>query len=395
MIVYIPASSFKGSAEDAIKYNLMCKINLRDELMACLTEDGEGVLIIHDAIDELRTKAALDSLQDYVKNCKDLAIPTKVFVSSRSGLCPLDPKRFHRKLNIEGFSTEQGITFIEKYFQERYSFTDHPVLTYVKGHKDKLQFILCNPLRTFIFSELIARGSLTLKDVKTLKTVKLLKCLEGHIVRRDTEKYEPEQSSNEAVTFYQLCLQMLLAEERKFDGTQIDRFSSYQAFLRKETALDDEGMDLHYYTCCHEMIFEYFAVRGLIDCIENHPEQKDILLLHLCSDRNMRDILQLTIGFIFQYKPDLYNDLVSIVRACLILQCESHSCERNPVTERLLQLPNKIGKLDLSNFVVQSPAVKDITKMTQIWSEINDAFENNLEMLRNGKWFQNTFSNVV
>ena len=407
LIVYIPASSVKGSAEEAVRDNLKCSKSLRDETMAWVYQDGRGILIIHDAIDELHSKESQESLHEFTKSCKELTLNPKVLISARNGLCFIEPEHFHRFLQIGGFATDQGIEYVEKYLKERYGLTKSmdEILEFIKEHERKLDVVLENPLRALIFSELTAKEALTLEDVKTMNPIKLLKSLEGHIVRRETEHTASKAFAPDADAFYQICLDCLLNDERKLREAQVDVKSPYQAFLLKHTDIDNDGCDDIFFTFPHETIFEYFAVRGLVHILEKQTERKQAILLYLCSNPNMRNILQLTSGFICQYKPELFNDLVAILRASLILQWEKRHHEtarteyiedkghrESPYTNSLIQLSKEIDQLPLRKCLSINLTDDESIQVDKIWEQVNRAFSEKAEQLREDHWFMNLYS---
>ena len=357
--------------------------------MAWIQEDGDGVLIIHDAVDELHDEYSKQSLCAYAKSCKEIRTQPKLLISTRNALCFIPPLCFDRVVNTDGFTLEQGVEFVQKFFNEQYGITDHSILKYIQLHSKDLEVILCNPLRALVFSELTAKGSLTLHDVKTLNPIKLLKCLEGHIVRRENENHALTPSTAQSEQFYQLCLQALLKNQRQFSEDQVDQGSPYQAFLIRKMDINEDGQDIASYVFPHEMIFEYFSVRGLTQELEDNIKQKDIILLHLCSNPNMRNILQFTSAFICQYKPELFDNLVSLIRACLILQCETEHKSNDECIQNLLQLPNEIKQMNLAEVLQRELTDEESDKITEIWRKINRAFNEDAEKLKESGWFRN------
>ena len=389
-IVYIPAASIKGSAEEAIRDNVKCSESLRDQTMASIREDGEGVLIVQDAVDELHSEDARRSLEEYTKMCKEITTNPKILVSTRSALCHIPSAYFDRCISIEGFTREQGIQFVEKYFKERYSIDDHCILEYIRNQSGELDVILCNPLKALIFSELTAKGSLTLQEVGTLNPIKLLKSLEGHILRREGER-RSVQAKTESEAFYKLCLDSLLTDHREFSEEQMVDLPAYKAILIKQTNIDDEGEDCTSYVFPHEMIFEYFSVRGLIQYLENNHQNQHAILLYLCSNPNMCNILQFVSAYICQYKPGLFDTLISILRACLVLQHETTEQSFNEYAQDLLSLSEEIMQI-IPKIDLQKVLSEDESKMiNDIWRKINMAFTDDAEKLRDACWFRTLY----
>ena len=126
-----------------------------------------------------------------------------------------------------------------------------------------------------------------------------------------------------------------------------------------------------------------------IQALENKAKNRDALLLHLCCDPNMRNVLQLTAGFIRQYSPHLLSDLVAILRACLILQCDQQACQVNQCTQPLLQLPWEIGEMNLVEGLVGELTANQRARIQAIWEQINNAFNDKAPDLQEAGWFVN------
>ena len=386
LIVYIPGNTIEGCVEDAIRNNLKCDKRFHDQTMVTIADDGDGVLIISDATDELQDEDLKESLCQFAQECKEFPNKPSFLLSSRTGLCFIDPQHFHRCLNIEGFTIPQGIQYLEAHFRERYSVSDHAILEYVKENSQKLEMVLCNPLRMLIFSELTAKGELKLDDIKTLHPVKLLKYLEEYIVTGEMHKVTTKSQHTGHTMFYKTCLECFLKGENRLLDKDLEN-SPYKAFLTKQT--NDEGMGSAYYTFSHMLIFEYFTVRGFVDSLWRRPRETRAVLLHLCSDPNMRNILQLASGFICQCKPELFDNLVSIIRACLFLQCNAERCVRNEGMKNLLHLPSVMPKLFPSTELLETPQ-KDVKLVVKMRRKIDAAFTGK-DVLKKGKWFKKLF----
>ena len=405
-LVYVPADSFKGSAKDAIKDNLKCDKHLRDEMMAWIDDQGEGILIVHDAVDELYDERARESLIEYTKFCKEVSKGPKLLISARSGLCHIVPLHFDRHLSLEGFTVSQAIHYIQKYFAEMHGISDHPIIEYVKEHTEQLDFVLCNPLRSLIFSELSAKGALTLERVKTLNLIKLMKCLEGHIIRREQENQELILSEDDRNDFYRLCVEALFNNERNFPESIIDEHLLFQGFMVKKTERNDEGLDTTYFVFQHEVLFDYMAMRGLVNTLDG--DGKYAILLFLCSKESLRNILQLACGYICQYRPEMFDDLIFLLRACLILQCdrkpkwlfrqlnglichvEGKHCDKTAkhLGKKLLDLSDKIQGMSSSSILHGSLTTSDCYKINEIRRMINSSFDEDAWKLRDIYWFE-------
>ena len=85
-------------------------------MMSSIDQDGEGVLIMYDAMDELRHPESIDSISAYVETSQKMVGKPKVLVAARDGLLSVEHRLFDRELHLEGFSITQGTDYLKKYF---------------------------------------------------------------------------------------------------------------------------------------------------------------------------------------------------------------------------------------------------------------------------------------
>ena len=200
LILYIPAGSVLGSQEAAIRDNLHCDDKHKDQMMTMIKDDGDGVLVINDGLDEVRKQIEKDSIRQYTIAHQKSGRP-KILNSSRNGLCNIEGKFFDRMVTLDGFSLNQGLEYVKQYFKESSNADHAALLEHIKQQKTKLEWVLTNPLRVHIFSELAVIGQLTKEDIKTLTSAKLLKILEAYVLRRDEKCRESDTADTHSAEF--------------------------------------------------------------------------------------------------------------------------------------------------------------------------------------------------
>ena len=199
------------------------------------------------------------------------------------------------------------------------------------------------------------------------------------------------QQTHILLSFYRLCLENFFADEGNFAEQSIADMSPYKAFLKKDNTLSVYAREKRYYKFGHQVFFEYFSVQGLIHFMKSNPPNKRALLLCLCADNNMRNTLQLLCGHISEYEPELYDDLVFIIQACLIVQVGELKCEKNKTIERLLQLPDVIKENFTASNVYKGVSKEQEKMAMDICEEIEAAFNKNAESLRTAGFFFNLY----
>ena len=381
-MVYIPARDIKHTVTQAIKDHLWCEEKDVDILMAH-TEEGEGVVVVIDGVDEIRDEKVLKKLQAYVHDRQTRGGP-KLLVSARNDLCSIDPKDFSRFLTLDGFTVEQGIEFMKQYFSLGEPLPIHQTaMEYVNRHKDKVEVVLKNPLKLHIFCALAEKGFLDFGEDFRFEVLNLFEPLEKYLTTREGGEVTEEQSQN----FYKLCLFAMLSGMRSFTEellTQFNIVKNYYAFLVKEDTRDKHAKLTTQYSFTHEMVYEYFASKF----IETTALEKlKSLLLTVCCNKALRNVQKIMFEII--QKKELYKEelMTLMIRIILILQQDK---QLGPVNEKialLQELPKKIEMLtDISKLLLSLHDEDETRKTQDILREIDDAFDKNPEVLRGANW---------
>ena len=383
-MVYIPAREIKTTIREAIKDHLWCEEEDVDILMAHV-EKGEGVAIAIDAVDEIRNDEILEKLQAYVHDRQTRGGP-KVLVSARNDLCSIDPKDFNRFLTLDGFTVEQGIEFMKQYFSLGEPLPIHQTAKeYVNRHKDKMEAVLCNPLKLHIFCALTEKDILELGEDFKLEILNLFEPLERYLTTREGGKVTPKQSQS----FYKLCLFALLSGMREFPESLLRQFQivkNYHAFLVKCDSRDKEANLKSFYSFTHEMVFEYFASRH----IESMSlESLKSLLLSICCKKELRNTQRIMFEII--QKKELHKEelLKQMIRCILILQQGKELKHQNEKTTALLDLPKRIKtSVSIRQLVLSKQDEERLNEAELIMQEINEAFDGESQALRDVAWFR-------
>ena len=381
-IVYIPARDIKYTVEQAIKDHLWCDKKDVDVLMAHV-EEGEGVIVVIDGVDEIRDKKVLEKLQAYVHDRQTRGGP-KVLVSARNDLCSIDPQDFSRFLTLEGFTIEQGIEFMKQYFSLGEPLPVHQTAKeYVNRHKDKIQVVLKNPLKLHIFCALTEKGFLDFGEDFKFEVLNLFEPLEKYLTTREGGEVTEEQSQN----FYKLCLFAMLSGMRSFTEellTQFNIVKNYFAFLVKEDTRDRHAKLTTQYSFTHEMVYEYFASK-FIETME--LEKLKSLLLTICCNKALRNVQKIMFEII--QKKELYKEelMTLMIRIILILQQDKQLGPVNEKISLLQELPKKIEmSTDISKLVLSQQVADETRKTQDILREIDDAFDMNSVVLKDANW---------
>ena len=348
-----------------------------------LNNDGKGILFVNDVDETTLDDKMVTHLVAVTKHCSEFTCGPKFLLTCRNW--PLSSKYFHQSFSMSGFTLDQGIEYIERYSMPRHV-PHSELVNCIKGQKEKLNMLLTNPLMTNIFCKLIASKEIELNDVETLNIMKLMKCFEVHMLRR--EGYEKTSSTYEE-DFYELCLRTLLAGANHFRNTEVNEKSPYMIFLTKSHYIDEHGQDLTNLSFIHEEMFEFFAALGIIqNLFKNSKEEKDALLLQLCSNSKLIPLLQLTSAYICQYAVELIDQLVAIIRATLILQGKPKEKGAHKGSAKLSLLPVEV--LDIwSNPDLIKHTARDVSKY---WEMIHKAFDKEAEKLRDADWLVHQYS---
>ena len=140
------------------------------------------------------------------------------------------------------------------------------------------------------------------------------------------------------------------------------------------------------------MVFEFFAMRGVIDYIKSTPENKKALLVYLCSDPNMQNVLHLTCGYLTQYEREQFPDMVvAIIRCCLLLQKNQYEehlepCVKNKRTMDLPTLPGLIQDSFPRNLFSCGLTPEQTTKMDRMFDLIQAMFTEHPDCLKKYGW---------
>ena len=383
-MVYIPAREIKGSIQDAIKDHLWCDKKDEDILLAHV-EEGEGVAIALDAVDEIRDKGVLRNLQEYVHMRQTRGGP-RVLISARNGLCTVDPQDFSRFLILEGFTIEQGMEFMRQYFSMGPPLPIHQkAMDYVHRHKDKMEAVLQNPLKLHIFCALTEKGILELGEDFRFEVLNLFEPLEMYLTTCEGGEVTEEQSEN----FYRLCLFALLSGLRDFPKSLLTQFKivkNYYAFLVKDETRDKTAKLVTRYSFTHEMIFEYFASR-YIEKMET--EALKSLLLSVCSKKPLRNVQKVMFEIINQKDLQKEELLLMTIRFILILQPLYSKKKDSKIVEKWMNLPSEIKtSFSVRQLVLSHQDRKQIREAKSVIKEINKAFDIHTKELRDSRWFQ-------
>ena len=379
-MVYIPARDIKSSVQQAVRDHLWCHEEDKDILMKHI-EQGEGIAIFLDAIDEIRDRAVLKDLKDWTNKRQTIGGP-KFLVSARTAECSIDPADFNRFLVLEGFTEDQGQNYVGQYFPfTEASTVEHPAVDYVKKYKEQLKPVLCNPLKLHVFCALTYQKVLKLEEGSTFDIVNLFEALEKFLTRREGGTVSAEQSSD----FYKLCLFSLLSGLREIPEELLNQFNivkNYYAFLIKRTAIDIDAVTLSTYSFPHEMIYEFFAARCVeemsLDCLR-------LLMLHVCCETSLRNTQKMMFELILKKHADTEGLLKMMIRAILILQNRK---EKGKKLNNLTVLVRRIKSAFSIKELLQTQLTEDqIQEASAIWDEINVVFDQHADDLKSVSWF--------
>ena len=381
-MVYIPARDIKSTVEQAIKDHLWCDKNDVDILMAHVKK-GKGVIVVLDAVDEVRDSEVLESLQRYVHERQTQGGP-RIVVSGRNDLCSIDPQDFSRFLTLEGFTIEQGIEYVKQYFSLGTTLPIHQTaLEYVNRNKEKMEAVLCNPLKLHIFCALTEKGFLDLGEDLKFDVFNLFEPLEKYLVTREGGEVTEEQSQN----FYKLCLFAMLSGMRSFTEALLTQFNivkNYYVFLVKEDKRNKNAKVTTQYSFTHEMIHEYFASKFIET---TSLEKLKSLLLSVCCNKALRNVQKIMFEII--QKRDLYKQelMTLIIRIILILQQSETPVKQNKKIAQLLELPKRISmSTDITQLVLSHQDADEVGKAKGILRKIDDAFDKDSEALTVVNW---------
>ena len=416
LMVYLPARSIRGSVRDAIRNQLCCEEKDMDLLMSHV-DQGNGVAILVDGIDEIRNGEVIGNLQQYVKTRKERG-GEQVLVAARTDLSQISSRLFDRFLVLQGFSPEQGKQYIRKYFSmdQPHKVTIQTVMEYIKTHESQLHGVLMNPLQLYIFCGLTSIGVLKLEDDNIYNVVNLFEPLEKFLIKRENEKrggLPPTEKDSQ--NFYCMCLYALLADVRRFAESHLKKFKivhNYHVFFSKRDELDSNADLKTYYEFKHETIFEYFGSKF----IQNLPMVfLKSLILSICCKTSLRNVQKMMMEIMAKRDTDSMLLDLAIIRAIIIFQWENKAVsadDHSPssIKCRLSNLKHRIKTASVDEMLLSH---QDIDKVSQAgctwclpcwsnyraqsdvreadadatWEEINRAFDSEAEVLREVDWF--------
>ena len=381
-MVYIPARAMKGNIHKAIHDHLWCADNDKEVLMKHI-EDGEGVGVIIDAIDEIRDLDVLKNLKETVHKWQTTRGPT-FLISARNDLCSIDPADFDRFLILEGFTIDQGEEYVKKYFSiGQTSPAIHPVIDFVRRHKCRLEPILCNPLKLHIFCGLTKKGILELHEDTIFDFLTLFEVFENFLIKREGGEVSQEQSSD----FYRLCLYCLLQGFREIPGKLLKQFNiveNYYTFLVKETTIGMNAMPITSFSFHHEMFYEFFSSR----CVEmmSLNELKAVILLVCCQD-SLWNLQKMIFRVILKGGlPNTLGLLQMMVRCMLVLHYDLDGKTGERIPDELIELSKQV-RATVPVIQLLYPQRDENQTVTIIWDRINSVFGSEVVALRRTGWF--------
>ena len=342
LVLVLPVSTLRVSKDKSTKDQILQAIEqcLTGKDIEAIMENVDSacmkVLLIPDGLDECRSDTTLEMLRLLVEQSHKNILPYSVLVTCRTGLCPIDQSYFDRRMKIEGFTIQQGIEFVKRYYENIQKPEDESLFDYISNSSGTLHDILTNPLMTLVLSMVTADGSLRLKRGNKLGMKELLSALEESIKRRQLEKDAKAQGlgtqkGNDANLevqtrrFYMMCLYSLLKDIRAFSDILLQTFSipntdPYFAFMKRIQTYSKTFKKVMAWQFTHEMFHEYFAACAIQALPENTLRY---ILLILCSSpkfRNTQRILFSSFGEDQQHS----ETLTDVMKAIILLQGGQH-----------------------------------------------------------------------
>ena len=417
LMVYLPARSIRGSVRDAIRNQLRCEEKDVDLLMSHV-DQGQGVAILVDGIDEIRDGEVIENLRQYVRTRKERG-GQQVLVAARTDLSQIPSRSFDRFLVLQGFSPEQGKEYIRKYFSmdQLHKVTIQTVMDYIKRHESQLEGVLMNPLQLYIFCGLTSIGVLKLEDDNIYNVVNLFEPLEKFLIKRESEKRGSlPPTEKDSQNFYCMCLYALLADVRQFSQSYLDKFNispNYLVFLKNWDVQGSNAEFTTYYEFKHEAIFEYFGSKF----IQNSPlALLKSLILSICHKKSLRNVQKMMMEIVAKRDADSMPLYQAIIRAIIIFQWEEGYYHDNSTSKsnngmdtsgseiveasgsaddhslssikcRLLNLKHRIKTASVDEMLLSHQDADKVREADAIWEEINRAFDSEAGELRAVGWF--------
>ena len=417
IVVYAPATDLKGDVWTSIDRYVCCNDEEeRKQISKHLKRDRSSAILL-DALDEIRDPEILSNVKKFIENNNKNGGP-QILVSARTGLSRLPNKFIDRSLQLEGYTPEQGLKYIEVFIgnhlkQGEEEKIEHPLCKqqipsismnmyqiqgsategrrlfqpsevhgYMLDHKKEMNAILCNPLTVHITCGLAVEGVLKLDKDNTLKPLYLQKCLEEFILKRETRgNVFPLE---DRLGFYRLCLHGLLTGIQSFTQIDLETFnvpsdSPYMAFFNTSEKPDDFANNVKYHSFVHETFYEYFAVR----CFEELPDDhKRAAILSVCTKDVLQNVRKIICQMLHQYEiKDMLLLAKGIIRTMLlVLKPHDTKFEEDPL-ELKEDIQNNVP--DISDLLLHRniDTERFTIKVENIWEKINTQFiEPNDEM---------------
>ena len=399
IVVYAPATDLKGDVWTSIERYICCNDEEERKYISQHLKSDQSSAVFLDALDEIRDDEILSNIKEFIEKNNKNGGP-QILVSARTGLSQLEAQIFDRCLQLEGYTPEQGLTYIESFIgnhlkhtssyysprtmynvesgptEERRPFQPSEVLIYMMDHKEEMNAILCNPLRVQIMCGLAVEGVLKLDKENTLKPLYLQKCLEEFVLKRETRGnvIPPKDRLN----FYRLCLHGLLTGIQGFTKIDLEIFnvssdSPYMAFFDTSQKMDEFANNVKYYSFVHETFYEYFAVR----CFEELPDgYEKAIILSVCAKDVLQNVREMICQALSQYETKNTLTLaLGMIRTMLLVRshCGIISEYRDP-----LRLKPDIEKNlpEISHILIQSNVDDQClkSKVNCLWEKIESQF---------------------
>ena len=378
----------------AIRQYINAPENEIKAILKCIDAGQINLLIVLDGLDECRRDVTMQMITELVDQSHKNMLPYSVFVTCRSGLCPLKLATLDRRMKIVGFTLEQGITCVTNYYCQIKKPTDNSMLVYISDSKGELDHILTNPLSTNILCVVTGDGTLRLKPGKKLSLKELFKALEVSTTKRQLEKQSKSTenlsgNADEAGSdfqrkrFYMISLYTLLKDFRVFDEALLQQFdiherNPYFAFMKRAQYHNLNMQNIVEWHFTHEMFHEYFASCA-IDVLPKETLQ--YFLLYLCSRpefRNTQKILMSTLGD----NPDHVQILADMMQVIMTLKGEAEN--KTKKREWIFEFQRRVERLmpdeDLLDILLHEKQNKTTRvtadhEITALWNDVTSCFK--------------------
>ena len=337
LIVILPLSTLRLPEGISTKDQILEAVNQSlygsevQAIMEHLENDKMKVLIIPDGIDECRNDTTLQMLKELIKQSHENISPFSVLATCRSDLCPFNLSDFERMMKTDGFTLDQGIECVKRYYDMIKKTKDSSLIEYISNSKGNLDHILNNPLMTHILCVVTTEGALDVPRGEKLRKYALLEAFEHSVTARqqekenqsidnDSEKRFKIDKEDQQHRFYKLCLYSLLKDITTFDNILLQKFgisdrNLYFAFMKTMRTYNRLFQKVMVWQFTHETFHEYFA-----SCAINSLPKETLqhFLLILCSRpefRNTQRILFSKMGG----EPEREHILSDMIKATVVV----------------------------------------------------------------------------